>query len=168
MQTITITKRGIAIIGVRLLVIYFILQLLKSFVLAFAMGVLPKGLSSRTEWMVVILSWAIGLAFSLLFWVGAPKIADIIAKPDKNPSQAQESAVDLQTCLFRAIGVWILIVSLPSFISLTMVLIHNIALSVGFNSISRWVALLVQVLLSLALILSAPWLTHVLKKLRYG
>ena len=161
-----ITPREAAIIGVRIVVIYFILQLLQSLVVAMATIFLPPSLSDMPRRWDIIIGWGMGLIFSILCWIAAPKIASIIIRSDA--TQSTESAFNLQTCLFRAIGVGILITTLPEFIGVILVFIHNNSVSMSMGLIDRSWVMVVRLLLSLGLIVSAPVLTHLLKKLRFG
>ncbi len=160
-----VTKREVAIIGIRILAIYFILQLLGSFAVPVTVNALLRGQSDPHMALFIIIGLGMGLVFSGLCWILAPKIAGIIVSPDT--TQAALPTSDLQTSLFRAIGMWIFITALPQFILAIAVFIHNFqsfAISFDFRLITQ----ALELILSVCLIFSAQQLSNLLRKLRYG
>lgn len=161
-----INKHEIAIIGIRILAIYFILQLLGSFAIPEAASALLQGQPNPQMALFIIIGLGTGLVFSGLCWILAPKIAGIIIRPDT--TQPAPPSSDLQTSLFRAIGVWIFIINFPQFIAMIAIYIHNNSQPSFMSFNFRIVTQALQLILSVCLILSAQKLSDLLRKLRYG
>ncbi len=163
----TITSREIAIIGIRILAIYLVLKLMGSDLAPMVVGAAINGGTPFNAGLIftMIAVFAIELVLAVLCWILAPKIAGIIM----GVAQIPESRTDLQTSLFRAVGVLVFITTFPQLISMLMVLIHqSTPETAGWRDIIAVITPIIKLILSVCLILSARGLTNLLNRLRYG
>ena len=175
-----LTKYDIAFIGVKLLAIYIALQLI---------GSLPSWLMTISMMFgqsnpVILKFFAIilpllSLLISILLWVLANKIAALIAKTkikivDNNNIEGADN--DLQTMLFCAIGIFILVTTIPEFIAWVYayirVYIKTTMLTMDMfqqaPSVIIFIVLSLKILLSIILIFTAKNLSAFFHKLRYA
>ncbi len=119
--------RKIAFIGLRLLAIYILLQSLLHLARVTNYYVLPLFYDSlmpyNETWVNVLFNLApflVLLIVSFLLWFFADKLSLFLMLPDQkcDQSDTQINAVEIQSIAFSAIGLFIIVTTLPLFISM--------------------------------------------------
>jgi hypothetical protein len=179
-----LTKYDVALIGVRLLAIYVVLQFINNiptWTLAISM-LFDRTFLSNTSYPFMFKSFAICLPLlavliPITLWLLSNKIAQFIIKPSKNMMDNSDIATtntkDLQTILFCAIGLFIFVITASELITwiygFIFAYIKTPQLVFPQSSyISKFIELLLKTVFSLILIFSAENLSRLLYKLRHG
>ena len=178
-----VTKYDIAFIGVRLLAIYVALGIISSLPnWVMTLSMLFSQPNSGILKLLVSLLPLVSLLIPVFLWVLSSKIASLISKTQTrmvDTSTIERSDIDdLQVILFRVIGIFILVTTIPQFIAwiyaFLSVYIKTPPLStIGIMqlfeqgpSIITLIVVSLKILLSIALIFTAKNLSMFFYKLR--
>ncbi|OIJ15560.1 hypothetical protein BKP35_00770 [Anaerobacillus arseniciselenatis] len=174
--------RKIAFIGLRLLAIYILLQSLLHLARVANYYVLPLFYDSLMQYNANSVNAWFNLApffvllmFSILLWIFAKKISSFLLLPDQESDQSdmQISATEIQSIAFSAIGLFLIVNTLPQLFSMIpeYIQIKDVAnhlidprLKYGF-----WFGVIekiVQLVLGIALFLGSRGLVGLVRKIR--
>lgn len=174
-----LTKYDVAFIGIRLLAIYLALEVigsLPSLISIFSTLSLQSetGIPFSVKFVTVILP-LMYLVFPILLWLLSNKIAQAMTSSMQTPAVADDSN-NLQAIMLTSIGVFILMTSIPVFVSLIAEYVRS-SMQVKLNSFDMtgvrgpdmidFILPVTKIILSLLLIFSARNLSRLFKKLRY-
>ena len=174
--------RKIAFIGLRLLAIYILLQSLLHLARVANYYVLPLFYDSLIQYNETSVNAWFNLApffvlliFSVLLWIFADKISTFLLLPNQESDQSdrQISATEIQSIAFSAIGLFLIVNSLPQFFSMIpeYIQIKDVAnhlvdprLKYGFRF--GMIEKIVQLVLGIALFLGSRGLVGLVRKIR--
>lgn len=175
----TLTKYDIALMGIRLLAIYIILQLIGSvpvWLISLSMIISQHDLPGDFKFMVICLA-ILAVLIPIVLWALSNYFAAFIIKSSSHNEENDKkntnvNVKDLQAVLFCAVGIFIFITTLPDLLAWLYAFISayakngmNLFGSLLFN-FSKFMALFLKLIFSVILVFTANSLSNWLYKIR--
>lgn len=172
----------IALVGIRLLAIYFGILAINSspVVISTFLSALANGETGIPKPILYItgIQFGVQIAMSITLWLMSNKVASWVLSDQISTSEdGVMSKIDLQSILFCSVGVYILITTLPSIVNWIVMYISTSQIPNRFYihsgnvfeaSIFVLISSLLKLLLSIFLIFNANTFSKLLYKLRYA
>lgn len=172
-----LTKYDLALIGIRLLTIYLVLRLislLPSWLMTSSMIVNQSHFSYPFTFKFLAFFLPLfSLLIPILLWVLSAKCALFLIREQTptNDTSTKENRDDLQAILFRVIGIFVLIITIPELITWIYIYYSIYLKSMNFfgssPAASNLIQILLKILLSIILLFTAKGLSEFFYKLRY-
>lgn len=166
-----LTKYDIAFIGIRLLTIYILLQIIAALPMSFSMVFFQE-----YSFIYKLLMGGALLVFLLIpvwLWILSDKIAKCIVVSPSSTHTESANLQDLEGILFAAIGVFVFVTTIPTFIVGAYVLIHTYIQTQhvdGWQGLfnTRLTADFLKLMISVILVFKAQGLSKLMNKLKYA
>lgn len=163
------TNRGLAVLGIRLFSLFIALQALLSPLQPYVrMQALDFG---PVTTMSTLLGLLLCLLVAALLWVSVGRIADLVLPERRGYSVVHGGAItvhDAQVIAYSAVGLYLVVDSLPQLAVASWPLLSNHPLSYGLAEQLDLVAVGIRLMLGAALFLGARGLAGLVHQLRHA